>query len=220
VLPTGSVPVPLKMLPATVRLVSVLPLAAVADTKVSVPRPVGSVSVMRAPVTALGPAIAKVSVNVVVWPTTSDGVLATLVEPGRRWGRSRPSAAHVVGQVGVAGIGCCVDRRVVDRRAVGAATARNTIVRVWLTGMVTVPVKVVPLLMLADVSVVAPLDPAALTKAERAQPGGQRIDHRGGSGLLRPGIAHGQVNRVVCPMDKVLVLAALVMDRSVSGRHL
>lgn len=70
------VAVPLNTDPATVRLVNVLPLATDTLTKVSVPMPTGKVSVRRAPVTASGPALAKVNVNVVVPPTNRVGVLA------------------------------------------------------------------------------------------------------------------------------------------------
>lgn len=139
----------------------------------SVPILTGNRSLSVALVTALGPEFANVNVKVVVCPIASDGVLATLVADKSALGPTITVAVPVLlarfTSLAAAG-GLTV--AVFTGAPLAVATALIKMVKVWLTGIVTVPVKVLPVMLLA-VNVVAALEPAALTNPKLPSPAGK-----------------------------------------------
>lgn len=142
-------------------------------TNVSVPILAGNRSLSVALVTALGPEFAKVNVKVVVCPIANDGVLATLVADKSALGPTTTVAVPVL-LVRFSSLAEAGGKTVAafTGAPLAIATALIKIVKVWLAGIVTVPVKVLPVMLLA-VNVVAALEPVALTKAKLPSPAGK-----------------------------------------------
>lgn len=219
VLATGSVAVPLKADVVVTRLVSVAPLRPALDTKVSVRMLAGKMSCSVALVTALGPVFTNVRVKVVVWPSASDGVLATLLADRSALGPITTVAVEIllVRVESLALLGANTVARLVGA-PLAAAVALTKTVSVWLTGMVTVPVKVDPVMLLA-VRVVAAFEPLALTKVSVPSPAGKPSTTVAAVACAGPLLLMVRVNVVVWPIDKLVGLAILLMAKSVCGRQ-
>ena len=154
-------------------MVSVAPVTPEALTKVSVPILAGNRSFSVALVTALGPELTKLKVNVVVCPSASDGVLATLVADKSALGPTTTVAVPVLlARLSSLAAGGGVTVAALTGAPLAVATALIKIVNVWLAGIVTVPVKVLPVMLLA-VSVVAAFEPLALRKLKVPRPVGK-----------------------------------------------
>ena len=144
-----------------------------AVTKVRVPMLAGSRSFNVALVTALGPVLTKVSVKVVVCPNASDGVLATLVADKSTLGPiTTVAVALLLTKLSSLAASGGVTVATLTGAPLAVATALIKIVSVWLTGIVTVPVNVLPVMLLA-VNVVAPFDPVADTNDSEPSPAGK-----------------------------------------------
>lgn len=207
VLAIGSVAVPLKALVVVTRLVSVAPLSPALDTKVSVRILAGKMSWSVALVTALGPVFTNVSVKVVVCPSAKDGVLATLVADKSALGPMTTVAVDtlLVNVPSLALLGATTVARFTGAPLAAAVALINT-VNVWLTGIVTVPVKVDPVMLLA-VNVVAPLEPLALTNVNVPKPVGKPSITVAAVACAGPLLLMVRVKVVVWPIDR---LAGLV----------
>lgn len=99
-----------------------------------------------------------------------------------------------------------------------AAVARINTVNVWLTGMVTVPAKVVPVMLLA-VKVVAAFEPLALTNVSVPSPVGKASITVAAVACAGPLLLMVRVKVVVWPIDKLVRLALLTMAKSVCGKQ-
>ena len=196
-------------------MVSVAPLTPALETKVSVRILAGKMSCSMALVTALGPVFTNVKVKVVVWPSANDGVLATLVADKSALGPMTTVAVDTL-FVKVASLALLGANTVVwfTGAPLAAAVALNNIVRVWLTGIVNVPVNVL-LVMLLAVNVVAAFEPLALTNVKTPSPVGSPSMTVAAVACAGPLLLMVKVKVVVCPVDKLVGLALLMMARSV-----
>lgn len=153
VLPTGNVAVPVKLLPIRLLAVSVALAKPLALTKLTVPKLAGITSTMRAPVAAVGPRLATVSVNSVVAPSASVGVLANLVIDKSVVGPIITLAvAMLLLRLASVMVLAAAMLALLTALVAEAPTASSTMVMVLPTGSVTVPVKVV-----TDAMLVAPM---------------------------------------------------------------
>ena len=220
VLLTGKVAVPVKLLPDKLLAVRVALAKPLALTKLTVPKLAGMTSTMRAPVTAVGPRLATVSVNKVVAPSARVGVLAAFVID-----------RSVVGPITTLAVATLLLRfasvmvlaaamlALLIALVADAPTACKTMVIVLPTGSVTVPVKVVIEAMLVA-PMLAPPATLELTQVSVPKPAGSPSITVELVPVCGPELVSVKVNCVVWPALMLAGLAVLLMPRLACGKHL